>query len=141
MTKSHWLAHTEPRLKKFNLLKIDDQYKLQCLGLLYDMLKGQCPDIYDLKTTLNQNAQNLNLRSTVDHPKDLRLPSHKQTQARSSYLTHTLYLWNNLPDDLKQSNTKKHFKSKLKQNMLSEYKDKVECNNPSCVDRISHLIT
>ena len=98
------------------------------------MLKGQCPDIYDLKTTLNQNAQNLNLRSTADCPNDLRLPSHRRTQAKSSFLSHTPYLWNELPDELKQSNTRKQFKTKLKQNMISEYKDKVECNNPSCVD-------
>ena len=140
VTKSHWLAHTEPRLKNFHFLKVNDQYKLQCLGLMYDMLKGQCPDIYDLKEKLNENAQNLNLRSTVDRPNNLRLLSHKSTQTKSSFLTQTPVLWNELPDDLKQINTRKLFKTKLKQKILIEYKDKVECNNPSCVDRISHLV-
>ena len=79
------------------------------------MLKGQCPDIYDLKTTLNQNAQNLNLRSTVDRPNDLRLPSHRRTQTKSSFLTHTPNLWNKLPDELKLCNTRKQFKTKLKE--------------------------
>ena len=107
---------------------------------MYDMLKGQCPDIYDLKEKLNENAQNLNLRSTVDRPNNLRLLSHKSTQTKSSFLTQTPVLWNELPDDLKQINTRKLFKTKLKQKILIEYKDKVECNNPSCVDRISHLV-
>ena len=107
---------------------------------MYDMLKGQCPDIYNLTRNLNQNAENLNLRSTSDRPNDLRLPPYKTAHAKTSFFVLTPILWNELPTDLKQRTTRKQFKTQLKQKMLNDYKDKVECVNPSCVDHASHVV-
>ena len=106
---------------------------------MYDMLKAHAPDIYGLKHTLNQNTTNHNLRSTTIRPDDLRLPCHKVTQCKSSFLSQIPPLWNDLPIDLQQISNRKQFKTNLKQNLLNEYKHKVECGNPSCVDQTSHL--
>ena len=138
ISKSHWLAHTEPKLKKFNILKIPEQHKLQCLNLMYDTLKGHCPDVYNLTPNLNQNKPSHALRSTAARPDNLRLPSHNSSKIKTSFLAQTPDNWNNLSDDLKQSVSRKKFKKDLKTIFLRDYKEKIQCHNPQCVDRRSH---
>ena len=87
ITKSHWLAHSEPRLKKLNILKFEDQHQLQSLSLVYDMLKNQCPDIYNLKSDMNANHSTHATRSRTDRPDNLRLPSHSASKLKTSFLS------------------------------------------------------
>ena len=106
---------------------------------MYDMLKGHCPDVYNLTPNLNQNQPSHALRSTAARPDNLRLPSHNYSKIKTSFLAQTPDHWNNLSDDLKQSVSRKKFKNDLKKNFLQDYKEKIECRNPQCVDRGVHL--
>ena len=72
ISKSHWLSHTEPRMRKYNILNITDQHHLQCMSLTYDMLKGSNPDIYDLLNS-QIGQRHISLRSTTERPQDLRV--------------------------------------------------------------------
>ena len=137
--KSQWLDHTEPRMKQLNALKINDQHYLQCLSLIFDMLKGHSPDIYGLKQEQNMNISQHGLRSATDKPGNLRLPSFNALQVKTSFLSSIPNLWNALPADIQNAATRKQFKAKLKRNILNQYHSKVSCHNPQCTDHRFHL--
>ena len=138
ISKSHWLAHTEPRMKKLGILKVEDQHRFQCLGSTFRMLRGHSPDIFDF--TLNQNANNAHhgLRSSTNRPEDLRLPSFRTGQAGASFLSLSPDLWNTLPKSLQNASTCSQFKNGLKSRILSQYADHLSCSNPRCMDRRYH---
>ena len=136
--KAHWLAHTEPRMKSLNILKLEDQRDLQCLGLLYNMLKGHSPDLFDLVCNQNVNNAQHSLRSGSDRPDDLRLPPFKAHLNRASFLSHTPHLWNTLPTTLQSACNCKLFKKGLRTKILSQYSEKVACSNSRCNDHRFH---
>ena len=137
ISRSHWLAHTEPRMKKFKLLKFNDQYQFQCLTLTYSMLKGYSPDVYDLKINQNASAQH-SLRSSTNRPTDLR-PSPIGVPCNGlSFYTNALNLWNTLPTDVQNLSNRNLFKRNLKSRFLSQYVDHVNCLNPKCTDHHYH---
>ena len=43
ITKSHFLAHSEPLFKKENILRVDDQYKMNCLKIFYKFRNNSLP--------------------------------------------------------------------------------------------------
>ena len=137
--KSQWLDHTEPRMKHLNTLKVNDQHYLQCLSLIFDMLKGHSPDIYNLVQEQNMNVTLHTLRSATDKPGNIRLPSFNALQVKTSFLSSIPTLWNALPADIQNAATRKQFKAKLKRNILDHYHNKVSCHNPRCTDRRFHL--
>ena len=137
--KSHWLSHTEPRMKKLNLLKFDDQHEFQCLTLIFKMLKGLSPDIYQLLPTQNDNNTTSSLRSSRDQPQNLRLPSYQANQNKRTFRSLTPDLWNRLPNELKCATSQAIFKNKLKSNILLHYEDRTMCTNPICQDQRYHV--
>ena len=96
-TNSHWLSHTEPRMKSLNILKLEDQHHLQCLTTTFNMLKGHSPDIFNLADDRNRNPDLRPLRSTTNRPENLRLPAYQPNRNTRSFQASTLELWNDLP--------------------------------------------
>ena len=135
--KSHWLSHTEPRMRKLNILKIADQYHLQCMSLTHDMLTGANPDIYDLTSTQNGQRE-MSLRSTTERPQDLRLPISVTTHPCKNFLSYISQSWNSLPLEVKNSRSRKSFKLQLKKLLIDQYHTMVQCLNQRCTDRKYH---
>ena len=106
---------------------------------MYDMLKKQCPDIYNLRSNLNRNNSNHATRSQTDNPTNLRLPSYNISKLKTTFLSKIPDLWNKLDEETKNAKTRKSFKTSLKTTMLTDYCDKVECSNPRCSDQRSHI--
>ena len=69
-----WRAHTEPRMKQLKILKMDDQFKLQCLIMTHDIIYKNCPDLFCNKFQLNRDQNNYNLRSNNLNPRNLVQP-------------------------------------------------------------------
>ena len=44
ITKSHFLAHTDPLFKSENILKVEDFFKSNCLKLYYKLINNQLPN-------------------------------------------------------------------------------------------------
>ena len=44
ITKSHFLAHTDPLFKSENILKVEDLFKSSCLKLYYKLINNQLPN-------------------------------------------------------------------------------------------------
>ena len=138
ISKAHWLAHTEPRMKNFKILKLEDQHHFQCLGLTFGMLKGHSPDIFDFAHNQNANNEHRILRSGTNRPEDLRLPSFRTGQTGASFLSFSPDLWNTIPTILQNASTSRIFKNGLKSKILSQYVNRLSCTNPRCTDRRYH---
>ena len=136
--KSHWLSHTEPRMKNLKILKLEDQHKFQCMSLTYDMLKGYCPDVYNLVQFQNSLTGAHELRSSQNRPGDLRLPSFNPNQNKRTFPYFGPYMWNSLPQNLQAAESRRLFKNLLKSNLLESYVEKTNCCNPTCLDRRYH---
>ena len=134
ITKSHFLAHTEPRMKMLSLLNVADQHKLQCLSLTFNMIKGFCPDVLDFRQSMNETRIRYRLRSVSTQPENLRPVNHL---SRSFPSLATQY-WNELDPDLKNSSTKREFKGRVKRTFIQSYVSICDCSNPLCVDRQYH---
>ena len=72
ITKSHFLAHTEPRMKSLGFLKIEDQHLLQCAKLAHDMVNKQCPENLQNRLNLCTDSHSYSLRSARENPLELR---------------------------------------------------------------------
>ena len=137
--RSHYLSHTEPRMRALNILKFEDQYQYQCLTLLFNMLKGYSPDVYNLKQNQNENARTNALRSNTNRPDNLRLPSFQASQSTKTFLSSIPVIWNKLPTDLQCATSQSIFKSQLKLEMISKYEELSLCANPMCIDSRYHV--
>ena len=137
ISKSHWLSHTEPRMRKYNILKFADQHYLQSMSLTYNMLKGNSPDIYNLSSIQNGQRQ-LSLRSTTDRPEDLRMTTTHSLHAQKTFLSYIWQPWNDLQTDIKNASSRKSLKTQLKKSIINKYHTKVQCLNHRCTDRKYH---
>ena len=132
---SLWNAHSEPRMKRLKILKFEDHF--QCASLVYDMLKSKAPNIFGF--TSEQNTDTRLTRSLTNNPSNLRNTFSKINH--KSFASHAPDIWNNLGLSLQNAASRKVFKSTLKQKLLAEYNDKVQCCYPRCRDNKHHLST
>ena len=138
ITRAHRLAHTEPRMKSLNILKMADQHKLQCLSLTFDMMKKRCPDIYHFDLNRYANSANRELRSTVSQPDNIKEPSLSSPWGKNSFPYLAPSYWNSIPDHIKQLMSRKAFKHATKKLLMQSYSDKCTCENPLCIDSRYH---
>ena len=139
ITKSHFLAHSEPRMKSLKILKVDDQHRFQCLSLTYDMIKGTSPNIYNLQHCLLADTSAHDLRSASAQPENLKLPPLSSFWNKRSFPFLAPSYWNAIPNSIKQSRSKKIFKREIKELICYNYLDKCNCSNPRCIDSKFHL--
>ena len=138
ITRAHRLAHTEPRMKSLNILKVADQHKLQCLCLTYDMMKKNCPDIYNFNLNRYAYSANRELRSTASQPDNIREPSLSSPWGKNSFPHLAPSYWNGIPEHVKQLMSRKAFKRATKKSLLESYVEKCNCENPLCADTRYH---
>ena len=136
--KSHWLAHTEPRMNNQELLKVKDQQQFQYLTMMYNMIKGVSPDVFNYQQNLNTNLSQRGLRSSVSHPDNVRLPAHSCSHNKTSFQTAAPNFWNEISEEHKRIDSTKRFKKQTKSTLLQTYSEKCICTNPLCVDRRFH---
>ena len=137
VSNSGWLSHSEPRMKKLGILAIQDQYHYQCAGLVFDMLNGNAPDVYNFNQEQSRHCSQ-NTRSTSSKPENLRL-SNFSSKTLKCFSTIAPEIWNSLSNEVQKSKTKSVFKNSFKKTILSKYRKKIECKNPRCTDQRYHL--
>ena len=138
VTKAKWLSHTEPRMKDLCLLHITDQHQLQCLSLIYDMINGNCNDIFEFNKKQNDQTVTHNLRSVLKQPNNLRPGKKPKGILKGSFSVVAPEFWNDIDADIKTSNSRRELKGKVKRKLLESYKEKVDCHNPRCPDSRVH---
>ena len=85
ISKSYLKSHTEPRMKKLGILKIEDVYKHQCLTLVHDALNENCPEVIKGLVELTANKNSYSLRAKEQNPLDIQKPNLRSRQGQSSF--------------------------------------------------------
>ena len=92
ITYSHYIAHTEPLLKKLNLLNVSDMFSLKILKFLHKLSHDNLPLYFDIyRSYLNKIVTPYSLRK---HP--LPLPVIAHTFAESSLVFQLVKMKNNI---------------------------------------------
>ena len=137
ITKSYITDHTEPRMKRLGLLKLDDLYKTECTHLIHDCIHGNAP--LNIKSGIKQaNSSEHTLRNHVENPFDLRIPNLKTRAGANSFNAKGPQIWNNISNELRSMSRKITFKKAVKNLIIKEYEQKATCSNPRCRDNHNH---
>ena len=139
VTKSHYIAHTEPRMKSLGYLKIHDQHLLQCAKLAHDMINNRCPKNLQNQLNLSTDTHSYSLRSASENPLGLRENQTRIRETKVGFSNLGPKIWNTIPEKIKQLKGRDSFKNHLKQHILEGYAEKLTCSNPLCKDRQFHV--
>ena len=137
VSKSYVIAHTEPRMKKLGLLKLDELYTHQCATLVHDMHKRAPIPIIDL-LPVEEEQPRYRLCSHVNNPNHLRTPITRSKIGSNGFCCKGPQVWNSLPPELQSVRSRHSFKSQLKQRLLGSYEERTTCSNPRCHDQRHH---
>ena len=128
-------------MKDLKILRIEDLYKQQCATLIHDITNSRAPSrMSELVSLVNNphNPQNQRLRSHATNPQQIREPVGKCKTSSNSFCVKGPSIWNSLPPELHTIQEKHIFKYRLKNHLLSQYSNVIDCNNPLCTDRRHH---
>ena len=120
------LIHTEPILKKFNLLSLQDEAKLEMLKLAWSYCQGKiAPGIKDCLDLLRDQRQLRNLR-ILAVPLNMGRMGNNQIDVK---LPKTINRFNNALIDIVSRNA---LVNKAKKEMINRYREVVVCHNIGC---------
>ena len=139
LTKSHYLSHTEPRMKQLGILKFQDQHTLQIAKLAHDIVNKQCPINLRNELDLCSESHSHSLRSGTSNPQDVRQNPPNRKKIGTSFSNLGPKIWNSIPDTIKSIKNRFSFKKRLREHIIEGYEEKVHCRNPLCRDRRSHV--
>ena len=131
-------AHTEPRMKKLGILRLEELYVQQCTSIVHDVINDRAPLPIKNLLSLGRESTNINLRSHQSDPHHLRTPTGRSKLATNSFCRKGPQLWNDLPREIQEIQSKNSFKYRLKRYILDSYTDRTDCNNPRCTDKRHH---
>ena len=125
-------THTEPLFKSDNILKMTDLYKLHVSLFMFDLQNVALP--LSFKTYLHQrNAINHSPMHTRQH--DLIQKERPRTNFSAKLPRHNFTnICNGISTTILKATHGHKFKSLLRQHYLDQYKSKVKCINPTCID-------
>ena len=139
VTKSFHLAHTEPRMKKMQLLNFDDLYKQQCILLCHDCINGRAPQQIANLLVSEQTTNLYPTRNRTANPLNLKIPNLKTRVGSNSFQVKGPAAWNEIATEIKSVDRREIFKSTIKRMFLYKYIKKTDCKNPRCNDHSFHL--
>ena len=138
ISKAYFNSHTEPRMKRLGMLKLEDLYKQQCLVNVHECVNENAPSPIRELVQLECDVSRFNLRSNLKNPLNITTPITKSRVSSQSFSAKGSFFWNSLSSELKGITRKMSFKNKIKRIMLDEYQAASDCHNPRCVDRRHH---
>lgn len=122
------LVHTEPILKKFCLLSLQDEYKLEIMKMAWSYVQGKLPN--GIKDSLETVDNHRNLRRN----RTLIVPRHVVRMGKFQIDIKLPKAINKDFNNLTVLNTKAALTRKVKKELISRYRDVVTCNNVGCME-------
>ena len=117
ITKSDYLAHTEPLFHRLKTLRIDDIHSLQTGIFMYKYSNDKLPSLFQNYFELNSNIHTYPTRRSSD----FHLENPRTILAQKSVRHHGPDIWNTLPCSIRQCPTLSNFKVLLKKHLLLTY--------------------
>ena len=117
MSKSHYLSHSAPLFKKYNLPNVDNIYLSEVCTFMYKEFNDKLPDIF-LKYFNQQKSLH---RYQTRHAEDYEIPHFKTNFAWKTIRATGPTKWNLTVKHVKEAKTMKHFRNKIKKNIIVEY--------------------
>lgn len=105
-------------LKKANMIPLEEKRKIHEGVYVHKALKGNLPTATCRKYREQQSQ--MNNRSTVK--KILTIPKHRRELYKNSPFYRTIITWNNIPQEIKNSETTTNFKQRYQSHKLKTYK-------------------
>ena len=115
ITRSHYLAHTEPLFKNLKLLTIYQVYSLNCSIFIFKCMKGNLFPQFKSRMAIGSQFHDHNTRGK----EMLRLKFRARLRiCQRSFLNNGVNMWNTLDSNMKNSNSVGYFKKMIKHNLI-----------------------
>ena len=115
ITRSHYLAHTEPLFKNLKLLTIYQVYSLNCSIFIFKCMKGNLFPQFKSRMAIGSQFHDHNTRGK----EMLRLKFRARLRiCQRSFLNNGVNMWNSLDSNMKNSNSVGYFKKMIKHNLI-----------------------
>lgn len=106
-------------LRALNLLSISQMIKFNALIYIYKMLNGLLPKYLCDNLIRTNTIHNRNTRQNNEY--DLRLPNYSSTLAQKNIFYNGIKLYNDLPNEIKKSQSLNSFKEKCRKFIIENY--------------------
>ena len=116
ISNSHYRSHTGPLFSKFNILNVNDTFKLNLGIFMYRHHSNQLPSIFSTYFTKHVQTHNYPTRNAKDYSINKTKKMFSDCAIKNCGPT----FWNSLDKTLKHCKTTKHFRNQLKSILLSE---------------------
>lgn len=117
--KCEFLTPIDFMLKSLNWLSISQMIKFNALVYIHKMLKGLLPGYLSDKLILTNTVHNRYTRQNNDF--SLRLPNYTSTFTQKNLFYNGVKLYNDLPNEIKKSESLNIFKIKCKKHIIENY--------------------
>ena len=122
MTFSPYLEHTNPIFSRLKILKLVDIIKLKQGITVYKYIKkNQIQDNHNNLFTLTYIRQIHSYNTKTRARDDLYVPSVQTELGKSAPQYQLPKTWNEIPIVIRNTNNSKHFKTKFKDHLLTQY--------------------
>jgi hypothetical protein len=118
VSNSNYRSHTGPLFSKYNVLNVNDTFKLNIGIFMYKHHTDQLPNIFS--TYFIKHSQNHNYPTR--NAQDYCINNNKKTFTDRAIRNCGPMFWNSLNKNTKQCVTTKQFKNSLKTTLILEYK-------------------
>jgi len=123
-------SHTEPLFKASNILKVEHLYVAQTALLMYDFHNRLLPTSFTNFQIAKSSRTNMVTRQATQ-----MLTDRARTNFTSRLPKHSFpSIWNTMEPTLKLSKSRNIFKKSVKYNIIQNYKNNIQCNNPMCTE-------
>ncbi len=117
ISNSHYLSHSAPLFRNYKLLNVNDTYELELGTFMYKHFTKQLPEAFQNYFVMQRNLHKYHTRNNGDY----EIPHAKTEFAHKTIRIAGPKKWNSLDKYIKAANSVKHFKSQMKNNIISKY--------------------
>ena len=118
ISNSHYRSHSSPLFAKYNIINVFDTYNLELGVFMFKYSTDALPSAFVNFFIKRSEIHNYHTRFKNDYNQT----RNKKTFSDQSVKTYGPILWNSLNENIKKSNSIKHFKNQYKNHLLSDYK-------------------
>ena len=115
ISSSHYLAHTEPLFKTYNLLPLSGIYQFSIGKLMYKYVNNQLPQIFNSMFMKSSSFHNYPTRTN----NKFTIPSLRTSLAQKTFKYKGVVIWNSIIDNLNTDSSFGVYKHKLKISILN----------------------